>query len=84
MNDLIHLPWISHTLTVLDSTDPTLVGVSGVVQDETRRTVKVQTQDGTITLAKDTIRFKIGDEEIDGATVKQRPEDRIAKRYGRR
>ena len=78
MSDLIHMPWLARRLTVLDSTDSTLIGVSGTVQDETRRTIRVMTENGPLTLAKDVIRFT-----IDGAIVTQRPEDRINRRYRR-
>jgi RNase P/RNase MRP subunit p29 len=83
MSNLIHMPWLARRLTVTDSTDPTLIGVSGTVQDETRRTIRVMTESGPLTLAKDVIRFTIDDEEIDGAIVTQRPEDRINRRYRR-
>ena len=81
MSQMINLPWLSRHLEVIDSTDPTLVGVSGMVLDETRRTIRVQTSNNQITMAKDIIRFKIEDQEIDGSTVGQRPEDRIGKTY---
>ncbi|MEC8998614.1 MAG: ribonuclease P protein subunit [Candidatus Thermoplasmatota archaeon] len=83
MGDLIHMPWLSRRLTVIESTDPTLIGVSGTVQDETRRTIRVMTENGPLTLAKGVMRFTIDDEEIDGAIVTQRPEDRINRRYRR-
>jgi RNase P/RNase MRP subunit p29 len=41
------------------------------------------TENGPLTLAKDVIRFTRDDEEIDGAIVTQRPEDRINRRYRR-
>ncbi|MBN67354.1 MAG: ribonuclease P protein component 1 [Rickettsiales bacterium] len=81
MGSMINMPWLSRGIEVLESTDPTLVGISGTVLDETRRTLIVQTTGGKVTLAKDTIRFKIENEEIDGQSVGQRPEDRIGKRY---
>ena len=81
MSQMINLPWLSRHLEVIDSTDPTLVGVSGMVLDETRRTIRVQTSNNQITMAKDIIRFKIEDQEIDGSTVGQRPEVRIGKAY---
>tara|TARA_A100001037_G_scaffold306752_1_gene354966 strand:- start:3662 stop:3916 length:255 start_codon:yes stop_codon:yes gene_type:complete len=83
MSNIINLPWLARNLEVTQSTDPTLIGVSGMVQDETRRTITVQTERGTKTLAKDTIRFKIDDVEIDGSKVGQRPEERVGKRYRR-
>jgi len=83
MSQIINLPWLSRNLEVTDSTDPTLVGISGMVVDETRRTILVNTGGNEITLAKDTIRFTIEDEEIDGTLVGQRPEERIGKAYRR-
>ena len=83
MTGMINLPWLSRNLEVIDSTDPTLIGVTGVVIDETKRTIIVQTSDNEITLAKDTIRFTIESEEINGSAVGQRPEERIGKRYRR-
>ena len=81
MSDIIHMPWLARRLSVVDSTDPTLIGVCGIVQDETRRTIRVMTDNGPLTLAKDVIHFTIDDEEIDGTIVTQRPEDRINRRY---
>ena len=83
MTPMINLPWLSRNLEVIDSTDPTLIGISGVVMDETKRTIIIQTNDNEITMAKNTIRFTIEDEEIIGSKVGQRPEERIGKRYRR-
>ena len=83
MTQMINLPWLSRNLEVIDSTDPTLIGVSGVVMDETKRTSIIQTGNNEITMAKDTIRFTIEEEEINGSKVGQRPEERIGKRYRR-
>ena len=43
MSQITNLPWISRKIQVTDSTDPTLVGMSGMVLDETRRTILVNT-----------------------------------------
>ena len=83
MSQLTNLPWISRNIQVTDSTDPTLVGMSGMVVDETLRTILVNTGSKEVTLAKDTIRFTIDDENIDGTLVGQRPEERIGKAYRR-
>ena len=42
-----------------------------------------QHREKEVTLAKDTIRFTIDDENIDGTLVGQRPEERIGKAYRR-
>ena len=65
MSKITNLPWLSRNLEVTNSTDPNLVGISGMVMDETRRTILVNTGSKEVTLAKDTIRFTIDDEEID-------------------
>ena len=83
MSQITNLPWISRKIQVTDSTDPTLVGMSGMVLDETRRTILVNTGSKEVILAKDTIRFTIDDEKIDGSLVGQRPEERIGKAYRR-
>ena len=83
MSSVMNMPWLSREIVVLESTDPTLVGISGTVVNETRRTIRVQTNSRVVTIAKDTILFSIEGEEIRGSTVGQRPAERIGKRYRR-
>jgi len=84
MSDEIHMPWLARSITVLKSSDPTLVGLSGTILNETRRTIHVQTEEGEVRLAKNVITFTIDSGgAIDGSTVTQRPEDRINRRYRR-
>ncbi|HII34306.1 MAG TPA: ribonuclease P protein subunit [Candidatus Thalassarchaeaceae archaeon] len=82
MTRMINLPWISHNLTVLESNDPSLVGVSGTVVEETKRTIIVRTESREVALAKDIIKFTIDSgEPIIGSLVTQRAEERIGRRY---
>ena len=84
MMSSIHMPWLSRNLTVVDSLDPTLVGLTGTVLEETRRTIRVLTDSGRVRLAKNVITFRIDSGElIEGSAVTQRPEDRINRRYRR-
>ena len=84
MMSSIHMPWLSRNLTVVDSLDPTLVGLTGTVLEETRRTIRVLTNSGRVRLAKNVITFRIDSGElIEGSAVTQRPEDRINRRYRR-
>ncbi len=83
MSQIINLPWLSRKIEVTESSDPTLVGISGMVLDETKRTIVVNNGSKEVTLAKDTIKFTIEEEEIDGSIVGQRPEERIGKAYRR-
>ena len=82
MENLMHMPWLSRTITVVDSPDPSLIGLRGTILDETRRTIRVLTENGRVRLAKNVITFTIDSGRvIDGAAVTQRPEDRINRRY---
>ena len=84
MMSSIHMPWLSRNLTVVDSLDPTLVGLTGTDLEETRRTIRVLTDSGRVRLAKNVITFRIDSGEIiEGSSVTQRPEDRINRRYRR-
>ncbi len=82
---IYHAPWLTRDIEVVASRDPTLVGVTGMVVEETRRTLRVRTLSGEVTLPKDVITFTIdsGSVAIDGSTVTQRPENRINRRYRR-
>ena len=83
--NLYHAPWLARNISVVESKDPTLVGVSGMILEDTRRTLRVRTISGILTLPKDVITFTIDSDKdvIDGASVTQRPEDRINRRYRR-
>ncbi|MBM30795.1 MAG: hypothetical protein CMD77_07780 [Gammaproteobacteria bacterium] len=84
MMSSIHMPWLSRSITVVESLDPTLVGLTGTVLEETRRTIRVLTDSGRVRLAKNVITFRIDSGEIiEGSSVTQRPEDRINRRYRR-
>jgi RNase P/RNase MRP subunit p29 len=82
-NILAH-EWIGLKITVGESTDPRIRGLSGLVRDETRNIFKIQTGDGTLKITKlDTI-FKVtlptGESlTVDGRALRYRPEDRIKK-----
>ncbi len=85
MTNSIHMPFLARNISIVDSNDPTLVGIQGKVLEETRNTIIIQTQNGEKTFAKDVIQFILDSEKevIDGATVTQRPEDRINRKYRR-
>ena len=84
MMSSIHMPWLSRNITVVDSLDPTLVGLTGTVLQETRRTIRVLTESGRVRLAKNVITFRIDSGElIEGSSVTQRPEVRINRSYRR-
>ena len=85
MSDSIHMPFLARNLPVQASPDSDLIGLSGTVVGETRRTIAVNVEGETKTLAKNVIDFTLDNEEeiIQGAMVCQRPEDRIHRNYRR-
>ena len=85
MSDSIHMPFLARNLTVKASPDTDLIGLSGIVVGETRRTIALDIAGQTKTLAKNVIDFTLDNESevIQGAMVCQRPEDRIHRNYRR-
>ena len=75
--------WIGRSMTVVSSTDSTLVGRQGMVVDESRNTVPLLEGERTLVLNKASITFTVGDDDvaIQGAMVGHRPEDRIHRTY---
>ena len=63
MTQTINLPWLSRNLEVIDSTDPTLIGISGVVMDETKGDNHPDQRQRDYH-GQEHIRFTIEDEEI--------------------
>ena len=85
MSDSIHMPFLARNLTIKASPDADLIGLSGIVVGETRRTIALDIAGQTKTLAKNVIDFPLDTESevIQGAMVCQRPEDRIHRNYRR-
>ncbi len=75
--------WIGQLLTVVASTDPTLVGRSGNVTDETQKTVTVVENGHVRVFGKASIQFTLNDGTtvLSGSSLRQRPEDRISRNY---
>ena len=85
MTDSIHMPFLARDLTVQASPDSNLVGLSGTVIAETRRTIALDIGGKSKVFAKNVIDFTLDNEGeiIQGAMVCQRPEDRIHRNYRR-
>jgi len=75
--------WLGQLLTVVSSTDPTLVGRSGNVIDETQKTVTIVENGQKRLLGKASIEFTLNDGTtvLSGASLRQRPEDRMSRNY---
>jgi RNase P/RNase MRP subunit p29 len=70
-------------MNIVESTDPTLVGRTGLVLDETKNTVVMLEKDSTIRIGKAGITFTLDNSNVvvQGALVGQRPEDRTNRKY---
>ncbi|MBW3583156.1 MAG: ribonuclease P protein subunit [Euryarchaeota archaeon] len=75
--------FLGKELTVVESTDPGLVGLQGEVLDETMRTFVVRAASGKVVrVPKAVATFRISDGRpvrIEGHRIQYRPEDRIKK-----
>jgi len=71
--------------TVADSSDPSLKGLSGVIKDETQKTLTIRGPKGSKKVAKEHLSLSIhtdsGDELlVNGSLLLGRPEERIKKK----
>jgi ribonuclease P protein subunit POP4 len=73
--------WIGRTVTIAACTDPSWVGRSGTIIDETKNTFLIDTGDGRRRIAKHTATFQITvnnhTQNINGTLLRHRPEERI-------
>ena len=69
--------WIGQRLTVVDSTDSTLVGRSGNVIDETQKTVTIVENGQVRVFGKASIQFTLNDGTtvLSGSSLRQRPDE---------
>jgi ribonuclease P protein subunit POP4 len=82
-NILAH-EWIGLKVTIGESTDPRLKGLSGHVRDETRNTFTIRTGDRILRIKKPDTIFKTtlptGESiTVNGRDLGYRPEDRVKK-----
>ncbi|MCL2687667.1 MAG: ribonuclease P protein component 1 [Methanobrevibacter sp.] len=71
---------------VVKSSNDFLIGISGKIIDETKKTISIETDNGIKMIPKNVsiFHFLLPNEEwveIDGKILVNRPEDRIKKRY---
>lgn len=82
-NILAH-EWIGLRVTVEKSTDPKATGIIGLVRDETRNTLTIETRTRTVRIAKlhTILQTNLSSGErvrVSGRDLRYRPEDRIKK-----
>ncbi len=70
-------------MNIVESNDPTLVGRTGLVLDETKNTLVMLEKGSQIRIGKAGIKFTLDNSDVvvQGALVGQRPEDRTNRKY---
>lgn len=74
---VIHAEWIGKHIRVINATNPSQKGTEGVVVDETRNTVMVETSRGVKRVQKHGSVFEVEGHEVEGDDVLAAPEERI-------
>ncbi len=73
---MIRQEFIGRTLTVVDASNEDLVGIHGIIIDETKNTLRVRTDRGEKTLLKEQVRIQVDDVLMEGSPLTVRPEKR--------
>jgi ribonuclease P protein subunit POP4 len=71
--------FIGENITISHHSDPSLCGVSGMIIDETRETVVIDSNGLKKTVSKRPAKFMFESGEIIGSKIAYRPQDRIKK-----
>jgi ribonuclease P protein subunit POP4 len=84
-SSIVQREFIGLETTVVNSSNPAMVGISGRVVNETRNTLTIKQNNKMKVIAKDTsiFNFILTDGtivEIEGKVIKGRPESRLKKR----
>lgn len=82
MRDILKKELIGAEITVAEAKNKANVGIEGMITDETRNTLTVETSKGMKKLIKKNITIILKKEgiKIDGEALVSRPEDRIKKK----
>jgi RNase P/RNase MRP subunit p29 len=76
-NQIIHAEWTGKHVRIVTASNPSQKGIEGVVVDETRNTIAIQTAKGIKRVQKHGTMFEIDGHEVDGEEVLAAPEERI-------
>ena len=81
---LLQAELIGRAVEIIESSNRTLVGVKGVIRDETKNMLIIETKDGIKKVIKDQCVFAFktqkGIIKLNGKKLVHRPEDRILKK----
>lgn len=81
INDPRRQNYIGRRLKVIDANNKALIGIEGLIVDETMKSLKIMTHKGEIkTILKKGSRLLIGPWHINGEEIMKRPDQRIKMR----
>ena len=76
-NNVIHAEWIGKHAKIVRAKNPSHANITGVVVDETKNTITIQTEKGIKKVPKHGSVFNINGHEVQGDDVLAAPEERI-------
>jgi RNase P/RNase MRP subunit p29 len=71
--------FIGENVQISYHSDPSLCGVSGMIVDETRETIVIESEGVRTIVSKRPAKFMFEDGEVLGSKIAYRPQDRIKK-----
>jgi RNase P/RNase MRP subunit p29 len=71
--------FIGENVHISYHSDPSLCGVSGMIVDETRETIVIESEGVRKVISKRPAKFMFEDGEVLGSKIAYRPQDRIKK-----
>jgi RNase P/RNase MRP subunit p29 len=71
--------FIGENVQISYHSDPSLCGVSGMIVDETRETIVIESEGVRKVVSKRPAKFMFEDGEVLGSKIAYRPQDRIKK-----
>lgn len=80
---MIRQELVGRTAHVVDAKNQDLVGLTGMVIDETKETLRIRTDRGEKTLIKEQITIEVDGVQIDGQYLTARPEKRTKLRINK-
>ncbi len=70
---------IGKGITIIESSNKSLIGIIGKVVDETKNLLFIETNEKTKKIIKDQCVFLVDGKKIKGSSIAKRPEERIKK-----
>jgi len=79
MKNFLKQEFIGLSVKIIECTDKSLEGIEGIIIDETKNMLVIETGGKIKKVAKDIAKFEINGKIVDGKKIKYKPEDRIRK-----